>query len=95
MLESFREMYRILKPQGKACIVIGNTQFKGIDILNAEVFVEQMLNIGFSLYTIIHREIPSKMLPSTRDSSTGRFAKKNGTNKLVYPTEYIIIMEKQ
>lgn len=94
MLESFIEMNRVLKPKGKACIVIGNTKFKGIDILNAEVFAEQMQNIGFRIFDIIHREIPSKMLPSTRDSKTGRFAKVSQMDKLVYPTEYILIMEK-
>lgn len=95
MLESFAEMYRVLKPKAKACIVIGNTEFGGVEILNAEVFAEQMQNIGFKMCNIIHREIPSKMLPSTRDSKTGRFAKTQNTDKLVYPTEYILIMEKQ
>lgn len=95
MLESFIEMYRVLKVGAKACIVIGNTEFRGVDILNAEVFCEQMQNIGFRICDIVHREIPSKMLPSTRDSKTGRFAKTKDTDKLVYPTEYIFIMEKQ
>lgn len=95
MLESFIEMYRVLKVGAKACIVIGDTKFKGVDILNAEVFCEQMQNIGFRICDIIHREIPSKMLPSTRDSKTGRFAKTQNTDKLAYPTEYILIMEKQ
>lgn len=94
MLESFEEMRRVLKPKAKACIVIGNTEFKGTKILNAEVFAEQMQNIGFRIFDIIHREIPSKMLPSTRDSKTGRFAKVSQMDKLVYPTEYILVMEK-
>ncbi|TQR54221.1 hypothetical protein DMC01_10425 [Campylobacter troglodytis] len=94
MLESFIQMHRVLKTKGRACIVIGNTQFKGVDILNAEVFCEQMQNIGFKIQSIIHRQIPSKMLPSTRDSKTGQFAKTQNTDKLVYPSEYILIMEK-
>jgi DNA modification methylase len=61
MLESFVEMKRVLKQGGKACIVIGNTQFKGVKILNAEVFQEQFENIGFRTFDVIHREIPSKM----------------------------------
>ncbi len=94
MLESFIEMKRILKLGGKAAIVIGNTQFKNIDIFNAEIFCEQMVNIGFRIFDIIHREIPSKMLPSTRDAATGRFSKALSADKLAYPTEYILIMEK-
>lgn len=95
MLESFIEMKRVLKKGGKACIVIGNTQFKGVKILNGEVFQEQFENIGFRTFNIIHREIPSKMLPSTRDISSGQFVKSTKSElKLAYPTEYILIMEK-
>lgn len=95
MLEVFQEMKRVLKPQGKACIVIGNTQFQGVDILNAEVFQEQLENIGFATFDIIKREIPSKMLPSTRDSQSGQFTKATDENlTLAYPTEYILIMQK-
>ena len=95
MLESFIEMKRVLRVGGKAAVVIGNTKLKGVSILNAEVFMEQFENIGFKTHEIIHREIPSKMLPSTRDSKTGRFVKAASSNKILsYPTEYILIMEK-
>lgn len=95
MYESFVEMKRVLKKGGRACIVIGNTEFKGVKILNAEVFKEQLEYLGFNLHRIIKREIPSKMLPSTRNPQTGQFGKATDENvKLVYPTEYILIMEK-
>ena len=95
MLETFIEMRRMLRVGGKACIVIGNTQFQGVDILNAEVFQQQLEQLGFATHTIIHREIPSKMLPSVRDSSSGKFVKVTDKKaKLAYPTEYILVMEK-
>lgn len=95
MLESFIEMKRVLKTGGKATIVIGNTKLQNIEILNAEVFKEQFENIGFKTHKIIKREIPSKMLPSTRDPKTGRFTKIVNKNKtLAYPIEYILVMEK-
>ena len=95
MLESFSEMKRALRVGGKAAVVIGNTKLKGVSILNAEVFKEQFENIGFKTHEIIHREIPSKMLPSTRDPKTGKFVKATNSNKTrAYPTEYILIMEK-
>ncbi len=60
-----------------------------------KVFIEQMENVGFRVFKIIKREIPSKMLPSTRDKSTGQFTKITDKNlTLVYPTEYILTMEK-
>ncbi|MFH1662136.1 MAG: DNA methyltransferase [Candidatus Falkowbacteria bacterium] len=95
MNQVFEEMKRILKKNGRTCIVIGNTSLKGVEILNAEVFVEQLQNIGFKVDDIIKREIPSKNLPSTRDKKTGRFAKLTNKNNIqIYPTEYILIMKK-
>ncbi len=95
MNQVFVEMKRILKKGGKTCIVVGNTSLKGVEILNAEVFVEQLQNLGFKMVDIIKREIPSKNLPSVRDEKTGKFARITSKNKvLAYPTEYILIMEK-
>lgn len=95
MRASFLEMHRYLEKGGKACIVIGDTAFKKVPVLSAEVFVEQMLNIGFKIYKIIKRRIPSKILPQTRDPLTGKFTSSKNSNKtLAYPYEYIIIMEK-
>jgi len=95
MNQVFDEMRRMLKKGGRTCIVIGNTSLKGVKILNAEVFVEQLQNLGFKIDDIIKREIPSKNLPSVRDKKTGRFAKVMDKKKvLAYPTEYILIMQK-
>ena len=95
MNQTFKEMKRMLKKGGRTCIVVGNTSLKGIEVLNAEVFTEQLQNLGFKIDNIIKREIPSKNLPSTRDKKTGRFAKATDKKKvLAYPTEYILIMQK-
>ncbi len=95
MNQVFNEMKRILKKGSRTSIVIGNTTLKGVEILSAEVFVEQLQNLGFRIDKIIKREIPSKNLPSIRDKKTGRFAKATDKKKVfAYPTEYIIIMQK-
>jgi len=95
MNQVFGEMKRMLKKGGRTCIVIGNTKLKGVEILNAEVFVEQLQNLGFKIDDIIKREIPCKNLPSARDPKTGRFSKKTCKNKTwAYPTEYILVMKK-
>ncbi len=95
MYQVFVEMRRMLKKGGITCIVIGNTSLRGVEILNAEVFVEQLQNLGFKIVDIVKREIPSKNLPSVRDEKTGRFAKLNDKNRIfAYPTEYILVMQK-
>jgi len=96
MNQVFEEMKRMLKKGGRTCIVIGDTNLKGVEILNAEVFVEQLQDLGFKVDNIIKREIPSKNLPSTRDKATGRFAKATDKKKVfAYPTEYILVMQKK
>jgi len=95
MNQVFIEMKRTLKHGGKTSIVIGNTSLKGVRILNAEVFTEQLQNLGLKIHEIIKREVPSKNLPSIRDKATGKFAKITDNNKTsAYPTEYIVTMVK-
>ena len=91
---SLKEMYRVLKKKGRACIVIGNTRLKKKDIKNAEIFTEMMEQIGFKLDKVIKREIISKILPQTRDESTGRFSSTKNADSLAYPHEFIIILQK-
>lgn len=94
MQECFKEMARVLEPSGKIAIVIGNTTLRGVEILNAQVFVEMFVNMGLSLNKVISREVPSKYLPSTRDPVTGKFVSAGSSNKvLAYPHEYILIFE--
>jgi len=94
MQEVFDESFRILKPGGRCCYVIGNTQLKGVDILNAQVFAESLQHSGFRLDRIIKREIPSKILPQKRDKKTGRFARNQTADAEAYPVEYIVIGHK-
>lgn len=96
MSQVFTEMKRILADDGKVAIVIGNTTLKGVEILNAEVFVEQLQNLGFVVNKIIKRPLASKSLPTIRDKTTGRFTKHDNANKVhVYAVEYILIFNKR
>jgi DNA modification methylase len=94
MQQCFEEMYRVLKEGGRAAIVVGDTDLRKVKIQNASVFIETMEAIGFKKYDVILRPIPSKILPLTRDEKTGKFTSKINADRLAYPTEHIIIMEK-
>jgi DNA modification methylase len=94
MQQCFEEMYRILKFGGRTAIVIGDTDLKKVKIHNADVFVQTLERIGFKVYNIIKRPIPSKILPLTRDQKSGRFIATMKSDRLAYPFEYVLIMEK-
>lgn len=89
------EMHRVLRTDGHACLVIGNTTFVGVKVKSAEVFKEILESLGFNMVRVIKRSIPNKLIPTIRDKKTGRFSKlKNKDSKLVYPEEYILIAKK-
>ncbi len=93
--KSIAQMYRVLKPGCKACIIIGNTTQKGIEIKNAEVTAEQMQEEGFKIKNIIKRELSNKMITSYRDQTNGRFTSTDSAQKMrVYEHEFVIIAEK-
>ena len=95
MQQCFEEMYRVLKEGGRElAIVVGDTDLRKVKIQNASVFIETMEAIGFKKHDVILRPIPSKILPLTRDEKTGKFTNKTSADRLAYPTEHIIIMEK-
>lgn len=90
-----KEMIRILRNNGVACIVIGNTTLKEIHVKSAEVFYTQLKANGFKKVEIIKRNIPHKLMPTLRDKNTGKFTSHSNANcKEVYPDEYIIIVKK-
>lgn len=95
MQEVAKEMHRVLALNGYACIVIGNTKIKDVQIKSAEVFYEFLRNAGLHKVDVIKRSIPHKLMPTLRDKNTGRFTKQDNPNcKKVYPNEYIIIVKK-
>lgn len=95
MRAAFGEMYRILKSGKKACVIIGNTELKGVPILNAQVATEQMLALGFTGVELIKREVSNKMITPWRDGKTGKFTGHSNRNKKrAYEFEYILLMEK-
>lgn len=95
MQQVAEEMAQILKPGGKACVVIGNTTLRNVTIKSSEVFYEFLCNAGLTEKAIIKRNIPNKLMPTLRDKTSGRFTTLDNKDcKKVYPNEYIIIVQK-
>lgn len=62
-LEAIKELHRVLKRGGYACIVIGNRNVRGVPILNDKITVELGELVNLRREKIIHRNIPRKVLP--------------------------------
>ncbi len=92
---SFKEMDKVLEPNGVVAIVIGNTKLKGVEIKNAEVFAEMFMDMGYKLENVIKRPIPSKNIPTVRDPKTGKFTSVKNHHVKVYPHEFILFLRKE
>ncbi len=90
-----KEMFRIVKDKGYACIVIGNTTLRNVRVKSAEVLYGYLKNVGFKKVKVIKRTIPNKLMPTLRDKETGKFTTLDNKDcKRVYPDEYIIVVKK-
>jgi site-specific DNA-methyltransferase (cytosine-N4-specific) len=61
--ECLKQSYKILKPKGYFCIVIGNRQVKQVRIPTDFIIAELAQEIGFTCEDIFVRNIPGKRMP--------------------------------
>ena len=83
----------ILNSKGMAVFIIGNTQYKGTKIDNAEYLAECMKRSGFQDIEVNQRKISSKTMTPYRDS-IGRFT-KDPTKRKVYSEEFVVTGRKK
>ena len=81
-----------LRQNGMAVFVMGNTEYRGVEIDNAMFLRNCMKSNGFQEIETINRKMSMKTLTPYRDS-IGRFSKHAG-KRMVYAKEFIIIGRK-
>ncbi len=92
----YNEMHRVLRKGKRACIVIGDTELRGVQIPNTEVAIDQMRKVGFVLEKKIQRPVPGRVLAPYRDKHDGRFTSAdNPEAKKIYSHEYILVLRKK
>ncbi len=73
MQKSLEEMYRVLMPKAKCCIIIGNNHFlvqgQYMEIRNDDVLLEAGKKIGFTLDRVIKRELEKSSTGNIRYES--------------------------
>lgn len=91
-----KEMYRILRPDGIACVVVGNTNLFDVEISSAQALAEILTLSGFEISDVIKRQVAHKLNPTLRDRKSGRFTTISAKDrKEVYPEEYILVAKKK
>lgn len=84
--------YNMLNVNGHALFVVGNTEYKGVRIENAQHLVESLLNAGFKEIRATKRKISKKILTPYRDK-LGKFS-SDSTHHKIYNEEFILIGRK-
>lgn len=86
--DSVRNCAGMLNCGGMAFFVVGDTEYKGVQILNSEHLIQCMKNEGFSDIKATKRIISKKMLTPYRDAA-GKFT-SDKNNRSIYHEEFII-----
>ncbi len=88
-----KKCFSILSNKSAAVFVIGNTEYKGIRIENAQHLTEALYDAGFDEVSISKRAITNKILTPYRDNN-GRFSSDKSARK-IYSEEFIVLGIKQ
>lgn len=78
----------MLNKGGMAFFVVGDTEYKGIKIMNSEHLIQSLLDAGFSDIKLAKRRISNKLLTPYRDK-TGKFS-SDKNQRTIYHEELII-----
>ncbi len=87
----YKSRYHV-KKDGQLIMVVGDTELRGVEIPNAHLLSKIAEMNGWCLENAYEREVPVKILPTSRDPITGKFtSKQNGHYSNRYEKEYILI----
>ena len=93
MQKAMHKCYSLLTEKGQALFVIGNTEYKGVRIDNANHLVESMFQSGFHEVFITKRKISNKLLTPYR-TAEGKFATSDTASRRIYSEEFIVLGKK-
>jgi hypothetical protein len=85
LLEMMTELHRVLRPGGKAILVIGNSTLRSVFLKNAAVVAALAKRIGFEVVKQMERELPPsrRYLPPPKDSGNSLFKKRMRTETVL------------
>lgn len=97
----FRDMFlvlgefaRVIMPGKYVILIIGNSYRRGIAIPTSLAVCEMAQRVGLELERRVVRQIPNRVLVSTRNKTTGCFSSVAQSDIQVYPEEDILIFKR-
>lgn len=92
----FKNASHCLSDNGNLVLIVGDTHLRGVNITNAYYLYEIAISQGLEFVESKERKISTKILPSTRDKTTGRFSSRNNSElSEIYNKEYILVFRKK
>jgi DNA modification methylase len=95
MYAALRESARVVASGKRLVLIIGDSRRRGITIPTSAALCEMADRVGFELEQRIVREVPGRILVSTRDMTTGRFSSRPQSDGQAYSEEDILVFSKR
>lgn len=94
MREATGELARVTAPGKRLVLIVGDSYRRGVTVPTSAALCEMASNAGLELEQKIVRQIPVRVLVSTRDKKTGRFSSSAQSDTQVYPEEHVLIFRR-
>ena len=94
MFLALQELARVTIPGKFLILVIGDFYRRGITLPTTAALSEMATGLGLVLERKIVRQVPGRVLVSTRDKQSGRFSSTIHSDMQVYPEEYILVFRR-
>jgi len=95
MYAALHESSRVIGSGKRMVLIIGDSRRRGITIPTSAALCEMADTVGFELEQRIVREVPGRILVSTRDMTTGRFSSRPQSDGQAYSEEDILVFFKR
>jgi len=95
MYAALYESARVVASGKRMVLIIGDSRRRGITIPTSAALCEMADSVGFELEQRIVREVPGRILVSTRDMTTGRFSSRPQSDGQAYSEEDILVFYKR
>ena len=95
MYAALYESARVVASGKRMVLIIGDSRRRGVTIPTSAALCEMADRVGFELEQRIVREVPGRILVSTRDMTTGRFSSRPQSDGQAYSEEDILVFYKR